>query len=450
MDGMFTATTAPQTFSTPSMNGVAFGSVSARFPTQNFNIVAFDPPRLNAGCSGIDMYMGSFSFINSDQLKTMLRAISQGAIGFAFKAALRSVSGVIAATLDDLQAITQQMNAMGRNTCALSKMVGDSMSNMAGIKEKGEKTESLLSSAKSTVQGWWAGMEKTRLGSKSDSANQYNGNLVFRALYNSQAPDRFGSAGGTTLYGMNGDLPDLIIGLVGTTIVSTGGNDSKACSAGSEGSDCGANPQSIVGTIEFDHVLNGKGDSDGRVTYWKCDTKDSEMGCQKPTEAEFQFEGTKRYVLKMIFGEGGTAFVPTADSIMGVMKSSGLAGLTNSQKNFLAGVQSIPLMQIIYRTQRDRNVAQALLSRSADYIAHDMAYKIVFNAIVVAERAFSSNTVVAPEDLRNRLAHLKSDIERKGYNGPKEVLEFLKTVEDLQKTMEQNFPKANALSWMKR
>lgn len=448
MDGMFTATTSPQAFNTPAMNGVAFGSFSARSPTQNFNIIAFDPPNINAGCSGIDMYMGSFSFINSEQLKTMLRAYAQGAVGFAFKAAIRSICGSCAATLDDLQAITQRLNTLGKNTCALSKATVNYLTNKPELLEKANRDESLLKTARQSVDDWFDGENKTKTGARGDRANQYNGNLVIRALFNSQATDRFGAAGESANFGMNGDLPDLIMNLVGTWIVPTDVNDSKSCTGGNSG-DCIKNPDVIVGKLNFDHILKGQSEARERVVFYKCDTKDAEMACQKPTETDFQFEGTKRYVQRMLFGADATAYAPTSDSIMGTLLRSGPSGLTSTQKNFLNSAQSIPLMSIIYRTQKNRGVAQAILARSADYIAYEMAYKIVLEAIQVTEQAFSRNTVTMPPDMQSKIEALKVDVAKKGFHNPEEILSMLATIENLIQGMVKLYPKADAVAWMR-
>lgn len=449
MEGMFTATTVPQAFNTPSMTGVAFGSASVRFPVQNFNIISFDPPRINAGCSGIDMYMGSFAFINAEQLKTMLRAFAQGAVGFAFKAAIRSVCGSCAATLDDLQAITQRLNAMGKNTCALSKMTTDYLMNKSGLLEKAQESESLLKTARSSVDGWWAGFEKARLGGRSDRGNEYNGNLVIRALFNSQASDSFGATGASAYYGMNGDVPELIMNLVGTRIVHTGDNDSTQCTAGDSG-DCVRPPDIIIGKLTFDHILKGYSESGEKVAFYRCDSKDSEMACQNPTETDFQFEGTKRYVQRMLFGDNASAYAPSSDSIMGTILHSGVGSLGTVQKQFISSSQSIPLMSIIYRTQRNRSVAQGILARSADYIAHEMAYRIVFQAIQVTERSFTKNTVTMPADLQSKITALKDDIAKKGFQKPDEILQMLGTIESLIQGMERLYPKADTSAWMKR
>ncbi|MDN4704685.1 conjugal transfer protein TraH [Vibrio parahaemolyticus] len=43
------------------------------------NLVSFTPPSWKAGCGGVDMFGGSFSFINAEQLVTMMRAVAANA-----------------------------------------------------------------------------------------------------------------------------------------------------------------------------------------------------------------------------------------------------------------------------------------------------------------------------------------------------------------------------------
>src|SRR5690606_37988731 len=68
LDDMFSNVTAPGSFSTTLRQGWAGGGVGIRAPIRNISVISFDPPRLSAGCGGIDLFGGSFSFINSEQL----------------------------------------------------------------------------------------------------------------------------------------------------------------------------------------------------------------------------------------------------------------------------------------------------------------------------------------------------------------------------------------------
>jgi len=64
--------TGSGTFTNQQRTGVIGGSISLRTPISAVNLVAFDAPRFNAGCGGIDLSLGSFSFISADQLPPFL------------------------------------------------------------------------------------------------------------------------------------------------------------------------------------------------------------------------------------------------------------------------------------------------------------------------------------------------------------------------------------------
>ena len=72
---------------TKDRTGVFGGSVNIRAPVQAVTLVSFDAPRLTAGCGGVDLYGGSFSFINGQELTAVFRQVAANAGGLAFKAA---------------------------------------------------------------------------------------------------------------------------------------------------------------------------------------------------------------------------------------------------------------------------------------------------------------------------------------------------------------------------
>ena len=63
LDGMFTNVTAPDVVSNQFRGTISGGGVYVRAPISNLQVMSLDPPRLSIGCGGIDLYLGSFSFI---------------------------------------------------------------------------------------------------------------------------------------------------------------------------------------------------------------------------------------------------------------------------------------------------------------------------------------------------------------------------------------------------
>jgi conjugative transfer pilus assembly protein TraH len=117
--------TAATTMKTSDRTGVMGGSFSMRMPIRNTQWVAFDPPRINAGCGGVDLYGGSFSFINGQQLIQTLRNIASNAAGLFFKAAIQTVSPGLDKLMQEFQSLMQAMNNMNKNSCMLAHSIID-------------------------------------------------------------------------------------------------------------------------------------------------------------------------------------------------------------------------------------------------------------------------------------------------------------------------------------
>jgi conjugative transfer pilus assembly protein TraH len=139
--------TMPQAISSQSVIGASGGGMSWRTPNKNFQPFSITPPSLKAGCNGIDIYLGAYSFPNKAAFVNALRNFGQASIGFFFQLALNSMSPEIKGTLDVINDLANKMNQMGMNTCAeASKMVNS----VAGEWAKGKTEET---SAQRVVDG---------------------------------------------------------------------------------------------------------------------------------------------------------------------------------------------------------------------------------------------------------------------------------------------------------
>ena len=82
-------------------------------------------PSVDAGCGGIDLYTGAFSYINSDELVKTFKSIASSAAGYAFLLGLESVSPQMANNLKNLQAMANEINSQNINSCEIgSQLVG--------------------------------------------------------------------------------------------------------------------------------------------------------------------------------------------------------------------------------------------------------------------------------------------------------------------------------------
>ena len=123
------------------------GSVFARSKVNNAELFSLQMPHYRAGCGGIDLFTGGFSFINAAQFTTLLRNIGSNASGYAFNLALATVTPQIKSVLDDLAAKVQSMTNQNINSCeAAATLVG-------GVWPQSNASSQLLCNAMSNELG---------------------------------------------------------------------------------------------------------------------------------------------------------------------------------------------------------------------------------------------------------------------------------------------------------
>lgn len=108
-----------------SGNFVTGGSVVWRVPQRGFTPFLWQPPRIKAGCGGIDMYMGSFGFANTTQFVDYLRNVGQNALGLFFKMALKAMSPDLEGAVNDLTSMINMFNGQASNSCEMAQNLLD-------------------------------------------------------------------------------------------------------------------------------------------------------------------------------------------------------------------------------------------------------------------------------------------------------------------------------------
>ena len=110
------------------------GSLQARNRIVSESLMHVTPPSFEAGCGGIDLYAGSFSFINADQFQALMRAIAANATGYAFQMALAAMSPQAAEIISKLQDTVQKLNSAFADSCQLAQgLVNDAASALDGV-----------------------------------------------------------------------------------------------------------------------------------------------------------------------------------------------------------------------------------------------------------------------------------------------------------------------------
>jgi len=118
-------TTSPGYFQGQQRGYYSAGGFSARWPSTADYPVTVEPPRIKGGCGGIDVFMGGYSFMNSDYLVNKLQGILSGAAAVAFDLGLKTLCEQCSNTIKNFEALSDKLNSMQVDECAAAKeMVG--------------------------------------------------------------------------------------------------------------------------------------------------------------------------------------------------------------------------------------------------------------------------------------------------------------------------------------
>lgn len=137
MDGFWTGSlgsanlTGPSAFQGQSANYYSAGNLVYRAPQETAQIATMQLPGVKAGCGGIDIFAGSFSFISSDQIVATAKAVASNSVGYAFQLALSSLCPTCATLIQDLQDTMNKVNQFNINSCQTAQALVNGMAGRA-------------------------------------------------------------------------------------------------------------------------------------------------------------------------------------------------------------------------------------------------------------------------------------------------------------------------------
>ena len=97
------------------------GSAVLRNKVRNVQVVHVDLPSLRAGCGGIDMFTGGFSFVNAESLVKFFQQVMSNSGGYAFNLALETVTPGLAHAMQYIQNMAQEINSSNFNSCEMAE-----------------------------------------------------------------------------------------------------------------------------------------------------------------------------------------------------------------------------------------------------------------------------------------------------------------------------------------
>ena len=305
--------TGPVAYQGQSAGYYSGGNIWTRFPQRSVNPANLQLPSVKAGCGGIDVFSGSFSFINSDEIVAMLKATANNALGFAFQLAIKSISPQISATIEEMAQKAQQMNQFNMNSCETAQNL------VGGLWGKSDRMSSEICKSIGNSQGlfsdWAKGRHECGTGGQREATLKANKDpTIPAASYNftwEMLKQSYPS------FSVN--FREYLMTFVGTVIFYQDGDAS------------GKRGYQFVGQGDR-ALLTALLDGGGSVTMLKCDTSDK---CLNPTTQSMSVSASqalKPRVRAMI------------ESMNGKVRSN--AALTPDEIGLL-GATTIPLYKII-------------------------------------------------------------------------------------------------------
>jgi conjugative transfer pilus assembly protein TraH len=194
--------------------GVVFGGrMTTKNRIINQNVVSFIPPHIKAGCGGIDMFGGSFSFINSEQLVQLMRAVAQNAIGYAFQLALDAVCAPCSKHIAFLQDTISKLNQHLGNSCQLAQgLVDTGLRALTETQRKDEENKATDTGV--STDSLWSRIKESAKNLKKDKPAEYQkliGNVTWNELQKNRVSNWFRH--GDT------DLMEAMLSVAGSIIV---------------------------------------------------------------------------------------------------------------------------------------------------------------------------------------------------------------------------------------
>jgi conjugative transfer pilus assembly protein TraH len=124
------------------------GSFSGRWKSTADYPVTLEMPKVKSGCGGIDVFMGGFSFMDSDYLGDKLQAILSNAAGVAFDLALKTLCEQCSNTIKNFEALSDALNQMQIDECAAAKSLVGIVADENGVRSGEEMKERLGTAVK--------------------------------------------------------------------------------------------------------------------------------------------------------------------------------------------------------------------------------------------------------------------------------------------------------------
>lgn len=319
---MLSNTTKPGAFEDQTGGYYTGGSLYARLPAKNMQLATIEMPSFKAGCGGIDLFTGGFSFINSQALVNMMKNIGSNSISYAFALGLQTMTPQIYNVMHELHSIAQNVNNANINSCESAAAV------VGGMWPKTDASSRLLcssmGSSNNRFSDWAAARQGCGAKGERDSVN--NGRMPgFRDILGDEFNLSWKAIKKNAFLASDDELAEIYMSISGSII-------SKRNGSGGDASFSKSHLQSLLQSQELiDALLHGN----KSAVIYACDDRD-ENKCLNPSTKTMQVSSDK-------------ALVQRVDKLLRSMSDKVMNGEGDitAEERGLVGSTKLPIFKII-------------------------------------------------------------------------------------------------------
>lgn len=281
---------------------VTGGRLRVRMRQESFQIMNLRHPSIKAGCSGIDIFGGSFSIISADAVVQMLEDIAASAAAFFFKLAIRSISDQIANVMGEIEDKLGFLNKGLLDSCEAGRNIAAGFAERMTIGAETEAGVAGTASAQDNAESMlpWLRSALFDLSSRSPAVGSEltPGNIVYRALR---------GVLGTAFSSTTSEVERQLMSLTGTVVICFPGRDGCPGRApdtvpGSKTTTSEAVSKTYLPIMSLRQFIYGSDGGDGVVSIYECADP---VRCYDPAPVQQPSERGTRDMLDTVMLGGG-------------------------------------------------------------------------------------------------------------------------------------------------
>lgn len=370
------------------------GNLFIRNQVKQLQIASFTPPSINAGCGGIDAYLGSFSHINGEQLQQFVKQLMQNSTGYFFDLALQTTVPELKSAKDFLQKMASDVNSMNISSCQAAQGIIGGLWPTNTVQS--QKICQDIAGQTNMFADWAASRQGCTVGGQMNNAfNRAPDNMKDQVIQNKNL--MWEILNSNKMLDGDSELKELIMNLTGTLIF---GKENQVTTTIPK-----VNRQELIKALMYGGTINIEG----------CVSVNGCLELKKKTVTITKANGLNSLVKKMI------------TQIQGKLQDD--IGLTAGEKGFIQST-SIPILRYLVDPMQ-LNINVSILPALSDYIAYDILLQYLLELIDQAKIAMANRNF--PEEPMKLLRENVSEASRQ--------------LEDLQRQVDV---KANVLMEMER